>query len=107
MIQVNYIVNKDFYASVLCVQKEVKNNTCQGQCHLKKELEQIDVSTTSNESEESNKNSNTNEKLNWISLALKTTGFINCNIEINFNIQHSYATLNGFSKSLFSPPELV
>lgn len=43
-------INQDYIAKNLCVQKEVENNTCQGCCHLKKQMEQ------QNEQEKSNPN---------------------------------------------------
>ncbi|MCU4156642.1 hypothetical protein J1N10_11700 [Carboxylicivirga sp. A043] len=33
-------MNQQYIAENLCEQKEVKNNTCQGCCHLKKQMEQ-------------------------------------------------------------------
>ena len=38
-IVVSFKINQDSIAKTLCVKKEVKNNTCQGKCHLKKQLD--------------------------------------------------------------------
>lgn len=41
-IAVDFKINQDFIAKELCVKKEVENNTCQGTCHLKKELKKAE-----------------------------------------------------------------
>ena len=41
-IYVSFKINQDNIAKTLCVKKEVKNNTCQGKCHLKKQLDKAD-----------------------------------------------------------------
>ncbi len=40
LIYTDYLVNKDFVASVLCVNKDIPKNHCEGKCHLKKQLDQ-------------------------------------------------------------------
>ena len=34
-------MNQDFIAKTICVKKELKKNTCQGKCHLKKQLDKL------------------------------------------------------------------
>jgi len=41
-IYVSFTINQDSIAKTLCVKKEIKNNTCQGKCHLKKQLDKAD-----------------------------------------------------------------
>jgi hypothetical protein len=41
-IYVSFKINQDTIARTVCVKKEIKNNTCQGKCHLKKELNKAD-----------------------------------------------------------------
>ena len=41
-IVVSFKINQDTIAKTLCVKKEEKNNTCQGKCHLKKQLDKAD-----------------------------------------------------------------
>jgi hypothetical protein len=38
-IYVSFKINQDQIAKTLCIQKNIKNNTCKGKCHLKKQLE--------------------------------------------------------------------
>lgn len=40
-IIVSFKINQDSIAKTLCVKKEIKNNTCQGKCHLKKQLDKV------------------------------------------------------------------
>lgn len=37
-ICLNYAVNQDYYATVLCENKAVKNSRCKGKCAMQKEL---------------------------------------------------------------------
>jgi hypothetical protein len=41
-IYVSFKINQDKIAKTLCVKKEIENNTCQGKCHLKKQLAEAD-----------------------------------------------------------------
>ncbi|MBR8536801.1 hypothetical protein KDU71_14600 [Carboxylicivirga sediminis] len=43
-------INQDYIAKTLCIQKDIEDNSCQGCCQLKKQMEQ------QNEQEESNPN---------------------------------------------------
>ncbi len=40
LIYTDYLVNKDFIASVLCINKNSPEKHCEGKCHLKKQLDQ-------------------------------------------------------------------
>lgn len=40
LIYTDYLLNKEFVASVLCVNKDIPKNHCEGKCHLKKQLDQ-------------------------------------------------------------------
>ncbi len=42
VVLLDYAINKDFIASVLCVNKDVVDSTCEGKCHLKKQLDKKD-----------------------------------------------------------------
>ena len=53
-IVVSFKINQDTIAKTLCVKKEIKGNTCQGKCHLKKQLDKAD--------EEEQKQAPTNQK---------------------------------------------
>ena len=47
-VVISFKINQDYIAKTLCEKKEEKENTCNGQCHLKKELKK--VSETDNDS---------------------------------------------------------
>jgi len=38
IVYLRFELNRDYIAKNLCVKKEIKNNCCQGSCHLKKQL---------------------------------------------------------------------
>jgi hypothetical protein len=57
LIYVSFKINQDKIAKTLCVKKEIKNNCCQGKCHLKKQLEKAD------EEEQKQAPTNTKEKI--------------------------------------------
>ena len=40
-IVISFKINQDYIAKTLCEKKEVKENTCNGHCHLKKELKKV------------------------------------------------------------------
>jgi hypothetical protein len=42
IIYVSFKINQDTIAKTLCIKKEIKENTCQGKCQLKKALEKSD-----------------------------------------------------------------
>jgi hypothetical protein len=56
-IVVSFKINQESIAKTLCVKKEVENNTCQGKCHLKKQLDKAD------EEEKKQAPTNTKEKV--------------------------------------------
>jgi hypothetical protein len=44
-IYVSFKINQDEIAKNLCIKRNIENNTCQGCCHLKKQLEQDEEET--------------------------------------------------------------
>ncbi len=48
VVVISFKINQDYIAKTLCEKKEEKENTCNGHCHLKKELKK--VSETENDS---------------------------------------------------------
>lgn len=41
-VWIDFKINQDVIAKTLCVQKDVVESTCQGSCHLKKQLDKIE-----------------------------------------------------------------
>ncbi len=48
-IYIDFKINQDFIAKVLCIKKDVPNNGCQGNCHLKKQLSKTEEIPASEE----------------------------------------------------------
>lgn len=42
LIVVTFKINQKEIAKTLCVKKDIKNNTCRGKCHLKKQIDKAD-----------------------------------------------------------------
>lgn len=103
-IVVSFKINQDSIAKTLCVKKEVENNTCQGKCHLKKQLDKAD--------EEEQKQAPTNQKEKYEVLYCyfsKPYDFLKYADNYLSKLNGSYQ--NGFYSSshitdIFRPPKL-
>ena len=42
MVQLDYLVHKEYIVSELCVERDIPDSTCEGKCHLKKELSKLE-----------------------------------------------------------------
>lgn len=42
VVQIDYSLNKEYISSVLCIEKDIPESTCEGKCHLKKEFAKLD-----------------------------------------------------------------
>ncbi len=42
LLLLNYELRQVYFATILCEKKEIPNNSCQGQCHLNRELKAQD-----------------------------------------------------------------
>lgn len=45
-IYIDFKINQDYIAKELCVMKDKPDNCCQGNCHLKKQLEKANQTTS-------------------------------------------------------------
>lgn len=45
MVQLDYVINRDYISKMLCIDKDLEVSNCEGQCHLKKELEKVEKGT--------------------------------------------------------------
>ena len=104
-IVVSFKINQDSIAKTLCVKKEVKNNTCQGKCHLKKQLEKAD------EEEQKQAPTNTKEKVEVLYCQnqtpfdfLKVTVFYENQTLNNYDFDF-YST--SFITDIFRPPKTI
>ena len=46
VVLISFKINQEYIAKTLCEKKEEKENTCNGQCHLKKELKKVSETET-------------------------------------------------------------
>lgn len=49
VIYVNFKLNQSFIAATLCVEKDIEESTCKGNCQLKKSLAKIEVTNPQKE----------------------------------------------------------
>ncbi len=42
MVQLDYLANKEYISQVLCIERDVPESSCEGKCHLKKELSKLE-----------------------------------------------------------------
>ncbi|MDX1903775.1 MAG: hypothetical protein SFU27_06405 [Thermonemataceae bacterium] len=103
-IVVSFKINKKVIAKTLCVKKEIENNSCQGKCHLKKQLDKAD--------EEEQKQAPTNQKEKYEILYCyfsKPYDFIKyADIhlnKLNAAYENSFHT-SSFITDIFRPPKL-
>jgi hypothetical protein len=97
-IVLNFELNKDYYAKVLCVKKNIAGNKCNGHCHLKKELRAEDqrenkAPSSSQVKYEVNYLNTFSEKLSFFIPQLSVLNFY---FKVKNEIQ--------FSGSVFRPP---
>lgn len=103
-IVVSFKINQDSIAKTLCVKKEVKNNTCQGKCHLKKQLDKAD--------EEEQKQSPTikKERLEVLYCYYKNPfNFLKYSVTYLSKLNASYENefySSSFAADIFHPPKL-
>ena len=102
----DFIKHKDEIVKSLCVQKDFKVNTCQGKCHLKKEL-----SSAGNSQKENQSFVVTIPQFNYIN---SITVFENPLVNNSFVFNNIYSTVDQyrinysftFLNSIFHPPVL-
>jgi len=92
-------INQDYIAKNLCVEKEVENNTCQGCCHLKKELEKKETQDKANPNHKEQK-----LQINFFSIPSYSCSRFSLSQKIPFYfIRHSH--LMDFLSDIFHPPQ--
>lgn len=102
-IFVSFKINQDTIAKTLCVKKEIENNTCQGKCHLKKQLDKAD--------EEEQKQAPTTQKEKYEVLycySAKQFDFLEYVDTYQSKLNSSYANEfynSSFISDIFHPPQ--
>jgi hypothetical protein len=101
-IYISFKINQDQIAKTLCVKKNIKNNTCKGKCHLKKQLDETDKDDQMPEDQK--------EKFEvqlFCQQKLPSVYFISYAQKIPFSeyYRHPYAFI--FSGSTFHPPRFM
>lgn len=103
-IMVDFSVHQDFIAKVLCINKDVPGSTCNGKCHLKKQLKKT-------EEDKHNKTASILKENSPSSFYLPMDVFrceqqATAQNEVNFPLRSSFKQ-SLFLDSLFRPPQNV
>ncbi len=93
-VYVSFKVNQSQIAKTLCVQKEIKNNTCKGKCQLKKRL--------ANAEKETEKQLPSNQKQKLESVCFISTKHLYLNYSFGINSVKKYSYIPDFYKASFS-----
>jgi hypothetical protein len=102
-IYVSFKINQDVIAKTLCVKKEIKNNCCQGKCHLKKQLDKAD------EEEQKQAPTNIKEKVEVLYCYTQTPfDFLKTTLFYEYQLLNSYECdfySSSFITDIFRPPK--
>jgi hypothetical protein len=101
---ISFQINRDFIAKTLCIKKEIENNTCQGQCQLKKQLKEA-------EQEEQKQNpQNTKSKVEvWYFQTLLSFDFLKYPLFFESKLldyPQSNLYTSSFLSDIFRPPQV-
>ena len=103
---VQYSIFKDYIAKNLCVNKDKKNNCCQGKCFVEKQIKVIDE----NSSENSNSNNNNKKIQNDDSKEFLCSYFFTINPVALDLVPRAYwkaSKMSGFASVIFVPPKYL
>jgi hypothetical protein len=42
LVQMDYLVNKEYIMKELCIEKDVEESTCDGKCYMKQKMDQVE-----------------------------------------------------------------
>jgi hypothetical protein len=101
-VYVSFKINQSQIAKTLCVQKEIKNNTCKGKCQLKKRLANAEKET------EKQLPSNQKQKLESVCFISTKLQHFNYAIDRDNTRKCSYITdfyKDPYSINIFHPPQ--
>lgn len=105
-ILISFELNKEYIVENLCIEKDKEVNTCQGSCHLNKELEKI---TPASDDESNNQAPNLKESnINFFFAEMVSKS----SFEFLFLIQNEYPSINfntlkGVHNLCFKPPKNI
>lgn len=105
-VWVDFKINQDYIADNLCIEKDIEESTCNGSCHLKKELEKVEENK-GNSKEEPINISQSRIDVFLLTSVVKHTEFISViNTQISFGTPKS-EVLKGYSTQIFHPPIII
>lgn len=102
---VSFALNQETIAKTLCIQKEVKDNACQGKCHLAKQLKQAEEQEQKNNSSSQKKQEESLYHMSWAAVPVLFF-WVGC-----VSSEKVYPTpdylLSSYLATIFQPPQFV
>ena len=102
IVMLNYELNKDFIAKVLCVNRDKPMSGCNGKCFLKKQLEK---SSKENNAPTGNKQETANEILFFTEHKKMTTSFFDAENSRQYLRRQQHFTPQQLYRAVFHPPQ--
>ncbi|MGB1039824.1 MAG: hypothetical protein ACPGVD_03040 [Flavobacteriales bacterium] len=103
IIYFNFVVNQEYIASNLCIEKDIEESTCNGHCELKKSLAKVEKSVPQDKDFTTNVKSHITELFSPNKTAFNSIDKFIIN---NYLIYSNSETNQGVLNSLFRPPIL-
>ncbi|MGQ1788112.1 MULTISPECIES: hypothetical protein [unclassified Saccharicrinis] len=103
-IVIDFKIHQDYIAKVLCVNKDKPDNTCNGKCHLKKQLKKAQENPQSETSKNFKENSVLNLFLPEFDILLKSNSSIKEKQKQYFNTPFKRS---GYINKFFRPPKFL
>ncbi len=103
-IMVDFSVHQDFIAKVFCINKDVPGSTCNGKCHLKKQLKKTEEDKHNKTASILKENSSPSFHLPMVIFCCKQQA--TAQNKVNFPFRSSFQN-SLFLDSLFRPPQNV
>ncbi len=103
VVYISFKINREHIAKTLCVKKEIQNNTCQGKCHLKKQLKKAD----NEERKQVPKSQKDKHEVLYSYFTKQNDYLINSEVfvsKLNFGFGKDFRT-KSFTSEIYRPPE--
>lgn len=100
---IQYTLFRGYIVKYLCINKNKKNNCCQGKCFLEKQLKLIDENKTTHET--NNKKNQNNEVKDFLRSSIYAFHPVGNNSLFYGNSETN--ELKGFTSPIFEPPKTI
>ncbi len=103
-IMVDFNIHRDYIARVLCINKDKPQSSCNGKCHLKKQLKKVSESSEEDKPKIFKEVSALNLLMPECNLVLKCNALVRTKQKLNFI---SPFKISFFAHRFFRPPQFI